>query len=78
MLEHKREHKPHTEQFQPGYCSEPEIIEYSLDRCWVNSNNKVPTSFETIESIDDSFDHGNGLPKSVYYDGKEHFTEQFD
>jgi hypothetical protein len=50
-----RKHKHHTEQFQPGYCSEPEIIEYSLDRSWINSNNNEPVSFETIESVNSQF-----------------------
>ena len=43
--------KRYTEQFQPGYCSEPEIIEYSLDRCWINLDNSIPVSFETIEKV---------------------------
>lgn len=76
LAEHKKSH--HAEQFQPGYCSEPEIIEYSLDRCWVNADNRVPTSFETIESIDDSFDHGVRHPKTIYYDGKECYTHQLE
>lgn len=78
-LSEQKKHKSHqTEQFQSGYCSEPEIIEYSLDRCWVNADNRVPTSFETIESIDDSFDHGHRYPKAIYYDGQEHFTHQLE
>lgn len=73
LAEHKKQ-KHQSEQFQPGYCSEPEIIEYSLDRCWVNADNQVPTSFETIESIDDSFEHGHVFPKAIYYDGQERYV----
>lgn len=65
--------KMNGEQFQPGYCSEPEIIEYSLDRCWVNADNQNPTSFETIESIDNSFDIEPTFPQTVYYDSQEHY-----
>ncbi len=70
MSEHKTEQtKPNIEQFQSGYCSEPEIIEYSLDRCWVNADGNIPTSFETIESIDDSFDYDH--VKSLFDEGEK-------
>ena len=38
-----------AEKFQPGYSSEPDVIEYSLDRSWLNSqsfNQSLPDDLD--------------------------------
>lgn len=79
---HKHIHKASREQFQAGYSSEPEFIQYSLDRSWLTHNNQknnstndvsnqtLPADFESkIES--EMLDVE--LPKLVYYDGADHY-----
>lgn len=77
--EHYDEKKPSQENFKPGYSSEPEMIEYSLDRSWVSASNKLNTSMPIID--DESNDltatfgsrHLINIPKLIYYDGSNHY-----
>ena len=57
LNEHKYRHNHHlpteftSEKFQPGYSSEPDVIEYSLDRSWLNQasfNQSLPENLDSI------------------------------
>lgn len=67
------------EKFQPGYSSEPDVIEYSLDRSWLshpnNLNQSLPTDINE-NGITDTFHsrHFVKLPKLVYYNGYNHYS----
>lgn len=78
---HKHIHQPSREQFQPGYSSEPEFIEYSLDRSWISQQNinseniinqTLPSDFD-FESKMESEMLNVRLPKLIYYDGEDHY-----
>ena len=60
---HKYKHDHHvpsefrSERFQPGYSSEPDVIEYSLDRSWINShsnyfNQSLPDNMDVLSESD--------------------------
>ena len=77
---HKHLHQPSKEQFQPGYSSEPDFIEYSLDRSYINydsdnnnnNNQTLPVDFD--ESKIESEMLNVKLPKLIYYDGVDHYA----
>lgn len=73
------------EQYRPGYSSDPEIIEYSIDRSWVN--NQPSNNPNTIQSygdlkaisehdISDSFSekHYFKLPRVFYHGGSRYYS----
>ena len=79
---HRHAHQTSREQFQLGYSSEPEFIEYSLDRSWLTHTNQMSNSTNNIlnqtlpadfESKIESEMFNVQLPKLVYYDGMDHF-----
>jgi hypothetical protein len=93
---HKYSHTHHlpsefsSEKFRPGYSSEPDIIEYSLDRSWLNQNSFNQSLPENLDSISQSGQRQNvneegitntftsrhfvKVPKLVYYNGQEHYS----
>lgn len=78
--EHYDEKKPSQENFKPGYNSEPDMIEYSLDRSWVSASNKLNTSMPILDEepndLTGTFNsrHFVKTPKLIYYDGSNHYT----
>ncbi|CAF0710756.1 unnamed protein product [Brachionus calyciflorus] len=73
-----KEKTPSKEQYKAGYSSEPDIIEYSLDRSWLsanNLNNSMPILDEN-DGLTGTFNsrHFVKLPKLVYYDGSNHYS----
>ena len=96
---HKYRHNHHLpseftgEKFQPGYSSEPDVIEYSLDRSWLNHasfNQSLPENLDMFdrdpeqnlsqEGISNTFQsrHFVKLPKLVYYNGQAHYSRSYD
>jgi len=93
---HKYTHNHHlpsefsSEKFTPGYSSEPDVIEYSLDRSWLNQNSFNQSLPENLDSISQSEQRQNvneegitntftsrhfvKLPKLVYYNGQDHYS----
>jgi hypothetical protein len=69
-----------NERFQPGYTSEPENIEYSIDRSWHNRsadlNQSLPDHLNNPHELTNTFQsrHFVKLPKLIYYDGVDHYS----
>jgi hypothetical protein len=76
--QHKHIHQQSKEQFQQGYSSEPEFIEYSLDRSWINDNSNDTNQNQTLpvdfENKIESQMLNVKLPKLIYYDGADHYA----
>ncbi len=68
------------EHFQAGYTSEPENIEYSIDRSWHNRSNdlnkSLPEHLNNHHELNNTFQSRNfvKLPKLIYYDGIDHYS----
>jgi len=79
--QHKHVHQQSKEYFQQGYSSEPENIEYSLDRSWINdyiqennqNNQSLPVDYD-YEAKMESQMLDVKLPKLLYYDGLDHYA----
>lgn len=79
--EHYDETRPSQEQYKAGYSSEPDMIEYSLDRSWASASNNLNSSMPILDdepnSLTGTFNsrHFVKLPKLIYYDGSNHYTK---
>ena len=68
------------EHFQSGYTSEPDNIEYSIDRSWHNRladlNQSLPDHLNNHHELQNTFQPRNfvKLPKLIYYDGVDHYS----
>lgn len=77
---HKHIHST-EEQFQRGYSSEPDFIEYSVERSWVNNHSFDDSSDSNQRTFPVDFESkiesemlNARLPRLVYYDGFNHFA----